>query len=473
MDIYTRVAQSSIGYKLLSRINAPIPPRLKRFESGMAFFQGNLLAGAAPHSELLPALFHALSRQTEVTVYNVSDIAGAVQVRKASKRYKVSLIGCQSNQQDDLAFHAMVFDASGIQTVQQLQYLYDFFQPLIRKLSANARIIVLAKTPETCESPEQSSAQTALTGFIRSLAKEIGYKGATAQLIYLDQGAETRLLETPLKFFLSAKSAYISGQTLRISTASHTTASPWEKPLSNKWALVTGAARGIGAEIARTLAREGAQVICVDLPDTEEALNELAEEIQGEPLLLDVAHPRAAEQIADLLQEFSCELDILVHNAGITRDKTLAKMTKPLWNSTLSVNLEACENITRLLLEQNLIPSGGRIICIASVTGIAGNFGQTNYATSKAGLIGFVQAMSPLLQARNISINAIAPGFIETEMTQRMPFALREMGRRLNSLKQGGLPIDIAEAVALFAEPGSAGLQGNTLRVCGQNLLGA
>lgn len=472
MDFYTRIAQSSIGYKLLSKIHAPIPPKLKRFQTGMAFFKGNILVGAAPHSDLLSALFHLLSRQSDTTLYNVNDLAGALEVRKASKRYRIALTAYQSNQQDNIPFNAMVFDASGVQNTQQLQYLYDFFQPLIKKISANGRIIVLAKTSETCETPEQASAQAALTGFVRSLAKEMGLKGVTAHLIYADHGAEIGLLEAPLKFLLSPKSAYISGQTLRITASHHVASSPWEKPLSNKWALVTGAAQGIGAEIARTLAREGAQVICVDLPEAEKNLYELASEINGEPLLLDIAHPRAAEQIVDLLQEFSCELDILVHNAGIIRDKTLANMTKPLWNTTLSVNLEAAENITQILLEQNLIPAGGRIICIASISGIAGNFGQTNYATSKAGVIGFVQAMTPLLRARNITINAIAPGFIETEMTQRIPFALREIGRRINSLKQGGLPIDVAEAVALFAESGSAGLQGNILRVCGQNLLG-
>jgi 3-oxoacyl-[acyl-carrier protein] reductase len=148
-------------------------------------------------------------------------------------------------------------------------------------------------------------------------------------------------------------------------------------------------------------------------------------------------------------------------------------MDESRWDSVLEVNLSSQERINDLLLAQNLINSGGRLIGVASIAGIAGNRGQTNYATSKAGVIGLVRSMAPVLASRNITINAVAPGFIETAMTAKMPLFLREAGRRMNSMSQGGLPIDVAETIAWYASPGSATVTGNVVRVCGQSLLGA
>src|SRR5205823_1037714 len=119
------------------------------------------------------------------------------------------------------------------------------------------------------------------------------------------------------------------------------------------------------------------------------------------------------------------------------------------------------------------IHPGGRIVCVSSISGIAGNAGQTNYSTSKAGVIGSVQTFAPLVAQRGVTINAVAPGFIETQMTAAMPIATREAGRRMNSMSQGGLPVDVAETVAWFASPGSGGVTGQVVRVCGQSLLGA
>jgi 3-oxoacyl-[acyl-carrier protein] reductase len=163
-------------------------------------------------------------------------------------------------------------------------------------------------------------------------------------------------------------------------------------------------------------------------------------------------------------------LDILVHNAGITKDRTLAKMPEDRWQSVLDVNLIAQERINAVALD--LLREDGRIVCVSSMSGIAGNAGQTNYATSKAGVIGMVQALAPQLE-RGITINAVAPGFIETRMTAAMPIGVREAGRRMNSMRQGGLPVDVAETIAWFASPASAGVTGNVVRVCGQSLLGA
>jgi 3-oxoacyl-[acyl-carrier protein] reductase len=143
------------------------------------------------------------------------------------------------------------------------------------------------------------------------------------------------------------------------------------------------------------------------------------------------------------------------------------------WSELLEINLSSEERIDDALLEGGVLRAGGRIVCVSSMSGIAGNAGQTNYATSKAGVIGMVQALAPSLAASGQTINAVAPGFIETQMTAKMPIAIREAGRRMSSLGQGGLPIDVAETIAWLAHPASGAVNGNVVRVCGQNLLGA
>ena len=213
--------------------------------------------------------------------------------------------------------------------------------------------------------------------------------------------------------------------------------------------------------------------MCLDVPAAGEALSRVANDLSGTALQLDITADDAPTRVAEFVEARHGGVDVVVHNAGITRDRTLARMNRPEWDQVLDVNLASQERINRELLDGNLIPAGGRIVAVASVTGIAGNRGQTNYATAKAGVIGLVTAMAGELASRGITINAVAPGFIETAMTARMPMFLREAGRRMNSLAQGGLPIDVAEAVAFFASPGSAGVTGNVLRVCGQSLIGA
>jgi 3-oxoacyl-[acyl-carrier protein] reductase len=194
-------------------------------------------------------------------------------------------------------------------------------------------------------------------------------------------------------------------------------------------------------------------------------------QLNGTALAFDIAAPEAAAQIAAALDELG--VDIVVHNAGITKDKTIAKMTDAAWQSVIDINLSAQERIDDALLGAGILRDGGRIVGVSSISGIAGNRGQTNYATSKAGVIGRVQSMSPSLRARGITINAVAPGFIETQMTAKIPLAIREAGRRMNSMSQGGQPVDVAQTIAWLAHPGSAGITGQVVRVCGQSLIGA
>lgn len=309
--------------------------------------------------------------------------------------------------------------------------------------------------------------QRSLEGFTRSLGKEIR-RGGNVQLLYVGKGAEDQL-EGALRFFLSPKSAYVSGQVIRLA-ANSAQVHDWSKPLAGQRALVTGAARGIGAAIAETLARDGAEVVLLDVPPAREALEGLAARLGGRAVALDICAADAGQQLVDVLPE---GVDIVVHNAGITRDKTLAKMSSDFWNSVINVNLNAPQVLTQALLDGGKLHDNGRVVLLASISGIAGNLGQSNYAVSKAGLISLAQAWAPALGKRGITINAVAPGFIETQMTAAIPLTIREAGRRMNSMSQGGLPQDVAETVAWFAQPSSGAVSGQVLRVCGQSLLGA
>jgi 3-oxoacyl-[acyl-carrier protein] reductase len=239
-------------------------------------------------------------------------------------------------------------------------------------------------------------------------------------------------------------------------------------------AVVTGAARGIGAAIARVLARDGAHVVAVDVPAAGEQLAQVANEVHGTAVALDVTAADAGPRLARQLVARHGGVDVVVHNAGITRDKLLVNMDADRWSSVMAVNLQAQLDLTAALLAtQSALRPDARVVSVSSQSGIAGNRGQTNYAASKAGIIGMVRAWAPEFAERGATINAVAPGFIVTEMTAKMPLGTREVGARLNSLQQGGLPVDVAETIAWLAQPGSSGVNGQVVRVCGQSLLGA
>ena len=370
---------------------------------------------------------------------------------------------------------ALLFDATALTTPQHLRELYDFFHPQMRSLRPNARIVVVGTTPELLYDTQARITARALEGFVRSLAKELR-KGATANLVWVDPDAVGEV-EVTVRFFLSGKSAFVDGQVMRVSARPvDGAAAPtdWARPAAGRLAVVTGAARGIGATIAEVLARDGAQVICVDVPAASEYLTTTANRVGATALALDVTNPSAAQTLARHAQErYSRNLDVIVHNAGITRDKLLANMKEEQWEQVLAVNLLAPVRITEDLIDAGALAEGAAVIGVSSMAGISGNRGQTNYATTKAGIIGLVDALRAPLADLDSTINAVAPGFIETAMTDAMPTLPREVGRRSNSLQQGGLPIDVAEAVAFFASRSAAAVTGNTVRVCGQKILGA
>jgi 3-oxoacyl-[acyl-carrier protein] reductase len=470
-DTYLKFANSFVGKQLAPRLGLPQPPVLKRYVPGQKAVDGAVLVGQADGGRLGSAIA-AVLKSADADVWTAEgplrDAAGALDL--TPKIYAPETAG-------DQRFQAVVLDATGIAHPDELQALHAFFQPVARKLRPSGRLIVLGTPPESLTAGGRVS-QRAIEGFTRSAGKELG-KGATSNLIYVAEGAEDQI-ESTLRFFLSPKSAFVSGQVVRIGVDIDVPPAPtakpeldWDQPLAGKVALVTGASRGIGEAIAETLARDGAHVVGLDIEPLAADLQKVMERVGGSSITLDVTADDAPEQLAKQLKADHGGVDVVVHNAGITRDKRLANMKPETWDQVIAVNLIAPDRITLALLKGKVLNRGGRIIGVSSIAGIAGNNGQTNYGTSKAGVIGLVDAFADDVAAAGGTINAVAPGFIETQMTAAIPLGIREAGRRLSSLGQGGLPIDVAETIAWYASAGSGAVQGNVVRVCGQGFIGA
>jgi len=438
-DLYAQIVNSAPGRMIASRVGLPQPAKLERHEPGDPVLAGAVLVGAAPRGRLGKPLERLLGQ-----------------------------IGAARPSTSTAPVKALVFDATGIADSTELVELQRFFHPNVGRVERCGRVIVLGAPPAGLP-PRAATAQRALEGFTRSLGKEIG-RGVAVQLVYVAEGAEGEV-DSTVRFLLSPRSAYVSGQVIRVGAAvAKAPQLDWEQPLDGRVALVIGASRGIGAAIATTLQRDGARLVLLDVPALSEDLVRLADRLGAETIELDITDEDAPGKIADRL---SGGVDVVVHNAGVTRDRTIAKMPSERWTELMEINLCSEERIDDELLGRRLVRENGRIVCVSSMSGIAGNSGQTNYATSKAGVIGMVEALAPSLAESGITVNAVAPGLIETQMTAKMPIAVREAGRRMNSMSQGGLPVDVAETIAWLASPASSGVNGNVVRVCGQSLLGA
>lgn len=444
-DKYLEFANSKMGKSIVSILGLPKPPRLIREDANNPhYLSGNLICGS-----------------TDGALYGT-------QIKQSLEATDLNLVGEETQSCD------LVFDASGVRDTDQAIELYQFFHNNISKLPRCGRVVIIGQQPSHIDNVEHAIAQRGLVGFVKSVAKEIGRKGATANLLYLN-GFGHKGLDAPLRFLLSAGCAYTNGQVISLSTPV-TEILPehnWQQPLKGKSVVVTGAARGIGLAMSQVLARDGAKVIGVDVPQAQEQLEKVMSELGGIALALDITADDAPQLLIDCCAQQDGKLQGIVHNAGITRDKMLSRMTQQQWQLLVDINIGSIQKINQALLATEMLDQGGRIVGVASISGIAGNLGQSNYAYSKSAVIGMVESMAPSCAERGITINAVAPGFIETKMTAAIPFATRQFGRRLCSLSQGGLPHDVAEVVAFYLSPQASGINGNIVRVCGQNIMGA
>ncbi|OFT40709.1 3-oxoacyl-ACP reductase [Arthrobacter sp. HMSC06H05] len=451
-DQYMKFTQAGFGKFLSKKLGLPRPTTLRRFEEG------------AP---LVPGTAVVLGVETQLetrskSVQRIADLLGTWGVNATTHPDSVrGEIG------------AIILCTEEINTPEELSSVAMTASPLVKKLARTGRVVALMRRADQATSTAQASARGAVTGMMRSLARELRW-GSTGNGIVLDNSVDVDAtsVQAALRFLLSGRSAYVDGQFIEVSSAAGTLPENPEKRLEGKVAAVTGAARGIGAAIAKVLARDGARVIAIDMPGASESLTTVANEIKGTALQLDVTAADAGERIIEHARQLHGGLDIVIHNAGITRDKLLANMDESRWNSVMAVNLESQLRMNKQFQEAGL--DGLRVVTLASTSGIAGNRGQTNYAASKAGVIAMVAAEAERFAAHGGSINAVAPGFIETDMTAKIPLGPRVVGRLvMPSLQQGGLPVDVAEAISFLASDGAGGVNGQTLRVCGQSLIGA
>jgi 3-oxoacyl-[acyl-carrier protein] reductase len=241
--------------------------------------------------------------------------------------------------------------------------------------------------------------------------------------------------------------------------------------LQGKTALITGASRGIGKAIALLFAREGADIALTNIVDDEEFKNAVKEiEALGVKTKGYVSNAASFSDsqnvITEVVKDFS-RIDILVNNAGITRDTLLLRMTEEQWDAVITVNLKSVFNITKAALMTMLKQLSGSIINMSSVVGVSGNAGQSNYSASKAGIIGFTKSIAREVGSRNIRCNAIAPGFILTEMTEKLPENVKNEWINKIPLRRGGTPEDVANTALFLASDLSSYISGQTIHVCG------
>ncbi len=443
-DKYMELVNTGFTKKLAKLLGLPRPPRLRRYGADTPLLPGPVLVlGQSPKAQQLSDTL----------------ISWDLDVRR--------------HDAGDTKLGGIILLLDELTHPEQLSPLMLAAGKALRNLVPGARVVSFSRQALDSDKPAVAAVRQGIDGAIRSLGREMR-GGATANGIVLQEGTE---ITSPsaigaLNFFLSGRSAYVDGQFLTVKTTDGELPEDFHKPLAGKVAVVTGAARGIGAAISRTLARDGAQVVVVDMPQAGESLAAVANEIGATTLQLDVTAKDAGQQIIDHAINRHGSLDIVVHNAGITRDKLLANMDETRWDSVIAVNIASQLRMNEIFLAAKL--PGLRIVSLASTSGIAGNRGQTNYAASKGGVIGMVHSSAKLFAAAGGSIAAVAPGFIETEMTAKIPLGTRTVARMvLPSLMQGGLPEDVAEAIAFLSSDAAAGLNGQVLRVCGQSLVGA
>jgi len=241
--------------------------------------------------------------------------------------------------------------------------------------------------------------------------------------------------------------------------------------LKGKTALITGASRGIGKAIALRFALEGSDIAITNIIDDEEfktTIKEIAAlGVKVKGYISNAANYEDSQRVInDVVKDFT-RIDILINNAGITRDTLLLRMTEDQWDSVIAVNLKSVFNLTKAVLMTMIKQKNGSIVNMSSVVGVSGNAGQSNYSASKAGIIGFTKSIAKEVGSRNIRCNAIAPGFILTEMTEKLPDDVKKEWADKIPLKRGGTPEDVANTALFLASDLSSYVTGQTIHVCG------
>jgi len=243
------------------------------------------------------------------------------------------------------------------------------------------------------------------------------------------------------------------------------------KLLEGKTALITGASRGIGKAIARRFALEGCDIAITNIADDEEFKTTISEieamGVKAKGYVSNAANFADSQRVANEVVKDFTRIDILINNAGITRDTLLMRMTEDQWDSVIAVNLKSVFNLTKAVLMTMVKQKSGSIINMSSVVGVSGNAGQSNYSASKAGIIGFTKSIAKEVGSRNIRCNSIAPGFILTEMTEKLPEDVKNEWANKIPLKRGGTPEDVANTALYLASDLSSYVTGQTIHVCG------
>jgi 3-oxoacyl-[acyl-carrier protein] reductase len=241
--------------------------------------------------------------------------------------------------------------------------------------------------------------------------------------------------------------------------------------LSGKTALITGASRGIGKSIALLFAKEGADIAITNIADDEEFRNTVSEieklGVKAKGYVSNAANFDDSQRVVNEVVNDFTKIDVLVNNAGITRDTLLMRMTEDQWDAVIAVNLKSVFNLTRAAVQIMLKQKSGSIINMSSVVGVSGNAGQSNYSASKAGILGFTKSVAKEVGSRNIRCNAIAPGFIITEMTEKLPEDVKKEWAAKIPLRRGGTPDDVANTALYLASDLSGYVTGQTINVCG------
>ena len=463
MSILESILTSPLGKKVTAKAGLAEPPVLRR---GRVPAAGPVALASLPGGGIAADVLGHLGVETVEPLLDVADNRTPDEKGRPQPPRYTTRPG------------ALVVDATGLREIPQLELIRQVLRPVMKGLEKSGRVIFLATEAEFVDGLEAKAVAQGIDGIMRTVGKELR-GGATANLVLVGPDTRASDLASTLSFLLEGRSAFVSGQVWRVGPAKGDhDGSVSDRPFEGRIVVVTGAARGIGTSIARTFHRDGAALVVVDVPAAGDALAKVANELRGSALQLDITAPDAGARIAAHVARVhgpDARIHAMVHNAGITRDKMLANLDEKLWASVLDVNLAAEMRINEVLLDHGqpgALASDGRIIGIASTSGWAGNKGQTNYAASKAGVMGLVWAMRDELADSQVTTNGVAPGFIETDMTAAIPYVQREVFRRTNSLSQGGSPVDVAETIAYLCDPASGGVDGQVIRVCGQNLIG-